>query len=412
MSTGTARVLARRAKRAFGAMETLAFWLVLRARRLAKRLQRAEVSTGGSDPPRVVLDGIIFQWTSRGAGLGIGRVWDRIMSEWSASGFARHVVVLDRGGTAPRYAGFSYRRVPPVRALDSATQRLMLEETCRAEAAGVFVSTYHTHPLRCRSILYLYDMTPEVLGWDLCDAVWQEKHSAIRYASSYIALSESTASDFRRLFPQETHKPLVVIMPGLDPVFCPAPREEIENFTETFGLPKHYFLFTGQRQGYKNAQLPFAAAAEFQTRTDMALLCVGGAPALEPDFADLAGDLAVRVARLSDAQMRAAYSGAAALLYVSKYEGFGLPILEAMACGCPVITCDNSSQPEVAGPAAVYVDDSDPAGLARAMRHVLDDSVRAEMIDQGLRRSAEFVWADKAAAVAEAVEEFALLERR
>ena len=410
--TGTARVLARPAKRPFGAMETLAFWLVMRVQVFAKRLQRADLSIVGSDSPRVLLDGMIFQWSSHAPGFGIARSWDRTMSEWSASGFARHVVVLDRGRTAPRYKGFSYRRAPPVRALNSATQRFVLEEICRVEAAVVFVSTYYTHPLRCRSILLLHDMTPEVLGWDLRDAPWKEKRSAIRHATSYIAVSESTVSDFRRVFPQETHKPLVVIKPGVDPVFYPAPREEIESLAKTFGLPKHYFLFTGQRHGYKNAELAFAAAAEFQTRTDMALLCVGGALALEPDLADLAGDLVVRAARLSDAQMRAAYSGAAALLYVSKYEGFGLPILEAMACGCPVITCDNSSQKEVAGPVAVYVDDSDPAGLARAMRHVLDDSVRAEMVAQGRKRSAEFVWAEKAAAVAEAVRECARLERR
>ncbi len=255
-------------------------------------------------------------------------------------------------------------------------------------------------------------MTPEVLGWDLRNAHWKEKHNAIRHATSYIANSESTVSDFRRLFPNEARKPLVVIKPGVDPVFYPAPQAEIESFTRAFDLPKHYFLFTGQRQGYKNAQLIFAAAAEFQTRSDMALVCVGGAPALEPDFADLAGDLTVRVARLSDAQMRAAYCGAAALLYVSKYEGFGLPILEAMVCGCPVITCDNSSQKEVAGPAALYVDDSDPAGLASAMRQVLDDSVRAEMIDQGRKRSTGFAWADKAAAIAESVRECARLECR
>jgi glycosyltransferase involved in cell wall biosynthesis len=333
------------------------------------------------------------------------------MSEWSASGFASHVVVLDRGGTAPRYEGFSYRRVPFVRALESATQRLFLEEICRAEGADVFVSTYYTHPLRCRSALLVHDMIPEVLGWDLGDAMWEEKHSAIRHATSYIANSESTASDFRRLCPQETRKPLVVITPGLDPVFYPAPRVEIENLTKTFGLPKHFFLFTGQRHGYKNAQLLFSAAAEFQAQTDMALLCVGGAPALEPEFADLAGDLAVRVASLSDSQMRAAYSGAAALVYVSKYEGFGLPLLEAMACGCPVITCDNSSQKEVAGPAAVYVGDSDPAELAKAMRSVLDPSVRAEMINRGRKRSTEFAWVGRAAAVAEAVRQCALLER-
>ena len=66
-------------------------------------------------------------------------------------------------------------------------------------------------------------MIPEVLGWDLSAATWREKHKAIRYASAYVANSESTVRDFRRLFPEETDKPMVVVMPGLDPVIGALP---------------------------------------------------------------------------------------------------------------------------------------------------------------------------------------------
>lgn len=395
------KVLVAGVKRALGAVEALTYWLLLRVQ--AQRNVSVSAHGGRCASPCIVLDGLIFQWASRGTGLGVARVWDRLMSEWSASGFANRVVVLDRGGTAPRYPGFEYRRIPTLRTLHSASQRLMIEELCHHERADLFVSTYHTHPLRCRSLLYLHDMTPEVLGWDLRKSTWREKRSAIRHASCYICVSANTARDFRRLFPEETGKPVVVVPPGLDPVFHPSQNEDIRSLVETLDLPRHYFLFTGPRRGYKNAALIFRAAAEFQNRPDLAILCVGGALNLEPEFADLAGTLTVRVARLTDDEMRAAYSGATALLYVSKYEGFGLPILEAMACGCPVITCDNSSQREVAGEAAIYVGDADSDALAEAMRGVLASGLRAELVRRGFARSAASRSSEKADAVARAL---------
>ena len=101
--------------------------------------------------------------------------------------------------------------------------------------------------------------------------------------------------------------------------------------------------------------------------------------------------------------MRLAYSGAVALVYPSKYEGFGLPVLEAISCGCPVITCPNSSLPEVAGEAALYVNDDDVDGLVDALCEVQKPKVRNSLIAAGLKQAKKFSWSKMAKTVSSAL---------
>ena len=96
---------------------------------------------------------------------------------------------------------------------------------------------------------------------------------------------------------------------------------------------------------------------------------------------------------VSELDLARYYSSAALLAYPSLYEGFGLPPLEAMACGCPVVTSDVSSLPEVVGEAGIMVDPYDTDSLFQAMRRVLtDDKLKADMIRKGLERSKQFSW--------------------
>jgi glycosyltransferase involved in cell wall biosynthesis len=371
---------------------------------------RAALTSGRVVPPRaesapsVLMDGCAFQ---DGLG-GISRLWRAVLTEWSESGFARHVVVLDRGGSAPKHPGFGYLAAPPLRALDSTATPKLLDAVCAAVGADVFVSTGYTSQEACPSLLYLYDMTPEALHWDLESPMWRDKHRAIAKASGFACLSENTAADLHRLYPQTIERICRMALPGVDASFQPASPAEIRDFRTAYDLPEEYFIFLGHRDHYKNADLVFDALSQMDEAPRPGLMLVGGRPELEPGFVEKARRTMVRIASLSDDELRTAYSGAAALLYVSRYEGFGLPILEAMACGCPVITCRNSSLPEAAGDAAIYVGEDDPPALCEAMRRVREPAVRDDLVARGLEHCRRFTWSRTAAEVETAIRRVSL----
>jgi glycosyltransferase involved in cell wall biosynthesis len=355
--------------------------------------------------PKIIIDGVFFQLYRT----GIARVWKSLLEEWVESGFARHIVVLDRAGTAPKIFGIGYRNVPSYDYGNTDADREMLQQVCDAEGADLFISTYYTTPLSTPSVFMAYDMVPEVMEWDLNRTLWQHKHHAIRSASSLIAISENTANDLVRFFPKILRDSVKIAYCGVDPIFSPANTQEIADFKDKYRIAKPYFLLVGLRSGYKNAMLFFQSFAKLENPESFAIVCVGGGEELEDELAPYVSAKNIYLLpHIEDNELRLAYAGAVALVYPSKYEGFGLPILEAMVCGCPVITCAVASIPEVAGDAAIYVND-DVDEMAIALLDIQSPDVRESLIAAGFEQATKFSWSKMAKKVSSVLIEATLL---
>lgn len=347
---------------------------------------------------KIAVDGVFFQLYKT----GIARLWKTLLQEWVKSNFAKNIIVFDRAGTAPKIPGINYHLLPAYDYNNTEADREILQQACDEENAGLFISTYYTTPISTPSVFMAYDMIPEVLQWDLQHPMWQEKHYAIKYASAYIAISENTACDLVKFFPNISSSSVKVALCGVQNTFFPASLEEVNNFKTNYGISKPYFILVGTG-GYKNTILFVQAFAQLCSKQGFEIVCTGSGVLWPVEFrADTSGSI-VHMLRLSDEELRAAYSGAVALVYPSKYEGFGLPILEAMACGCPVITCPNASIPEAAGEGALYVNDTDINGMVNALCEIQKPDVRNSLIATGLEQSKKFSWSNMAKIVSSAL---------
>ncbi|GCL34209.1 glycosyl transferase group 1 [Planktothrix agardhii CCAP 1459/11A] len=349
-------------------------------------------------PPKILIDGVFFQLYNT----GIARVWRSLLEEWENTSFGSHIVILDRDGTAPQIPGLWYRTIPAYDYNHTDTDSQMLQQVCDQENADLFISTYYTTPISTPSVFMAYDMIPEILGANFNEPMWREKHRGILHASAYIAISENTATDLVKYFP-EIGSSVTVAHCGISSYFYPAPPGEIIQFKTKYGINKPYFLLVGAGSDYKNAVLFFQGFAQLQSKTGFDVVCTGTGYLLGTEFRELAAGSIVHSLYLSDEELRAAYSGATALVYPSKYEGFGMPVAEALACGCPVITCPNSSIPEVAGEAAIYIKDDDIDAMTDALCEVQKLKIRNSLIAKGLEQAKQFSWSKMADTISSAL---------
>ena len=220
-----------------------------------------------------------------------------------------------------------------------------------------------------------------------------------RAASRVIAISGATRDDLVRYAGVSPAK-ISVIHHGLSPRFQPVPKASAI-VQARFGIAEPYFCYIGTVQPRKNLVRlieAFALVVASAPARPLALVIAGKrgwlSEAIEQRAAALGIAERVRfTGYVPDADVPALLSGALAFAFPSLYEGFGMPVLEAMACGAPVLTASTSSLPEVAGHAALLVDPADTSAIAGGMAQLLDDAaLRAELRARGLARAAAFTW--------------------
>ncbi len=225
---------------------------------------------------------------------------------------------------------------------------------------------------------------------------------AIRSASAFVAISAATARDFQQLYRIPPDR--ITLTPlAADPVFGPQPAETIADLRRRLALPDRYVLYLGSNQPHKNLPALLDAWALLTAQAPRPLLVIAGAWDIHhPEAMHQGARLGAAVRFLSDvpaSDLPGLYAGAEYFVFPSLYEGFGLPVLEAMACGTPVACSNVSSLPEVAGDAALLFDPGQPQAIAAALDRLLaDPDLRSDLSQRGLRQAATFSWQNTAAA--------------
>jgi len=238
------------------------------------------------------------------------------------------------------------------------------------------------------------------LGWQVHPELYDRKLRlmygglfpwVLRRADRFIAVSRYTADDLVRRAGIPAAR-IDVIYHGLDPVFARTAATSAAN-----GAEAPYFLAVGGVSPRKNTRRLVAAFSRWRDRggkrKHYRLLITG--TSLDPEFAQNEGKLPDGVSLLGyvdKAELPGLYAGAAAFLYPGIYEGFGLPIIEAMACGTPVVTSTTGAAPEIAGGAAILVDPFDIASIEAGMERAMSPGEVEPLRAQGFSRVAQFRW--------------------
>ncbi|PDW02929.1 glycosyltransferase family 4 protein [Candidatus Viridilinea mediisalina] len=257
-------------------------------------------------------------------------------------------------------------------------------------------------PTRARTILTVHDLTfmvhPECADAGLRRYLARAVPRSLHRADLVLVDSQATAADLARLLGVQGPK-VRLLYPGVDARFRPLPASATEPLRASLGLPANFLLFVGTLEPRKNLVRLLEGFAQAKLPPDLALVIAGRRGWMEQAiFATVARlQLQDRVKFLdfvADAQLPALYNLAQAFVYPSLYEGFGLPVLEALACGTPVLTANSASLPEVAGAAAIFVDPHDPLAIAGGIEQTLREAERLRTI--GPEQARRFCWTQAA----------------
>lgn len=265
---------------------------------------------------------------------------------------------------------------------------------------------YLSIPEDIKSVVTLYDVIPlkfpsQYFQNEKAKDWYRQRLKQAKRASKIITISKSSKKDIENFLKIPSGK-IEVVYGGVDMRFKPMDKQKVLNITQKYKIKKPFILTVSTHSFHKNVSRIFEAFKEYLNaikNSGLTLVVVCKLiPKEERDWKDELKKLGIEKRVIltnfvTDENLPAIYSGAEVFLFPSLYEGLGLPVLEAMACGSAVITSNVSSMPEVGGDAPLYVDPQSVGSISRAMAKVLNDSrLRQQMIKKGFNQVKKFTW--------------------
>lgn len=268
------------------------------------------------------------------------------------------------------------------------------------------IFTNYVHPplaFNEKSLTFVYDLSyithGEMADTKNAQLLRKRVPYALRRSSAIITISENSKKDIIEHYGTSSDK-IHIVHPALDHnEYYPRSLADQKNVAKKFGIIGKYLLFTGTIEPRKNIigileayrMLPRAV------RNQYTLVLAGGKGWNDQDIynklEELKDEKIIVTGYVDDEDMPSLYSGASVFVFPTFYEGWGMPVVEAMACGTPVISSDNSSMPEAGGDAALYIIAEDTRAITRQIERVLSDKKLTEtMIKKGIAHAAKFSW--------------------
>lgn len=304
---------------------------------------------------------------------------------------------------------YSYPKELVVKLIDnspkySIREHFSLSHQAKKYDLQLFHEPHYTLPyfLKCKKVVSIHDLIHLKFPQNLPG---KKAHiyakfmlgQAVKKADKILTGSENTKNDIMKIFKTNQRK-IEVIYYGVDEIFKQVKDQNVlENFRNKYKLPGKYILYSGSMRKHKNWENALKAYSMLNDKSyNLVLAGVGlqNQKVLEPLVKELEITEKVKIIPFLDyTELVLLYNSASVLFFPTLYEGFGLPVLEAMACGTPVISSNNSSLAEVSGDAAVLVDPVNLKEMAESLEKVLiDTSLRQRMISLGLERAKMFNW--------------------
>ena len=252
-------------------------------------------------------------------------------------------------------------------------------------------------PIKCRKVITVHDLSfvnhPELFTAGKRSYKQLMTPLSLKRADRIIAVSQNTKNDIVKLYKTDPGK-VTVVYNGVGEEFCEVESKDVlSEARKKYELPDKYILFVGTIEPRKN--IINLIKAYKKSGTDLILAIVGKKGWMSDSIIkEITSDNRILwLDTVGSKDLPALYSMADLFVYPSLYEGFGLPVLEAMACGTPVITSNVSSLPEVAGDAAVLVDPDNADAIACAIKNILkNEELRKSLISKGPEQARKFSW--------------------